>query len=480
MGFINDKGQIVQQVSIFEVLGNLPKNRKTSSFDSVSSKSRNLLPFMLDLLTISCKDHKNNLKGQAKCELTRIILEILVEFFPVLIRTIKEGIIKAIKAGLVCPADFKIPSPAPTTILKMSEADYSKLMKVDPTKFPGNLLFGDADTDLNLFLSNLIQIGGSASWKNLLVFNYNQTTEQLDVTIDNDYVGVSFDVFLVDYINSIELINFKNLLPNLMNQLYGSIDASLPNFDFETSVSKEKTSQLIEKILETDPCEDTFILDDNFFEFSSDDLLTIESNANNRKAGVLVVDYGCSPYISTVSNITLNELITDLNSNPSSQAKQITESYIQTLASEAISVVGDGGDSEQQKKSFSVKMTLALPKMFTDVIFTPKIVVLNQVSQFLITNSITSVVNSFDYAKANRVFFEYVVRESMAALMKILYNQIKEEIIKLVTTLAVRLIKESAEKRVKQILSLFGGSSTTSGIQTIIPPEIGKLADSSS
>jgi hypothetical protein len=356
----------------------------------------------------------------------------------------------------------------------MDEVDFSKLMKVDATSFPGNLLFGDPETDLNLFLANLLQVGGTDTWKNLLDFSYNQNTEVLDVSVNSSYVGKSFDTFLFDYINSIELINFDNLLPNLMNQLYGSIDASLPNFDIETSIDKEKVDAMIDKILETDPCEETFTFDNSFFTFSNDELLSIEKKANNRRSGSVLVDYSCVPYISSIDTSTLVDMAKDLETSPKADAKKITEQYIETISLSAIADPSPATPSEieSQKKSFSVKMTASLPKMFTDVVFTPKIVVLYQVAQKMITNTITPIGGKIDFAAANKVFFEFVVRESMAALLEILFNQIKEEIMKLVVSLTTKLIKEAADKRIKQLLSLVGGSSITAGISLIPVPDV--------
>lgn len=106
MGFIDDKSQTINNVALFEVLNNLPKGRSTSSLASVTSKNKNLLPFLIDLLSTTCKDNANNPQYKSKCEATRILIEILVEYFPVLLKILKEGLTKAIKAGLACGTDF--------------------------------------------------------------------------------------------------------------------------------------------------------------------------------------------------------------------------------------------------------------------------------------------------------------------------------------------------------------------------------------
>ena len=46
--FIDDKKETINNVALFEVLGNLPKGRNTSSLASVNSKNKNLLPYLTE------------------------------------------------------------------------------------------------------------------------------------------------------------------------------------------------------------------------------------------------------------------------------------------------------------------------------------------------------------------------------------------------------------------------------------------------
>ena len=84
MGFIDDKNSLVKQISLFEVLDDLPENKLVSNIDSVKSKSFNLIPYLLDLLGMVCKDNTKFPKksDKLKCDLVRILTEILVDFFP--------------------------------------------------------------------------------------------------------------------------------------------------------------------------------------------------------------------------------------------------------------------------------------------------------------------------------------------------------------------------------------------------------------
>lgn len=563
MGFIEDKNKIVQQVSLFEVLGDLPKTKSISNIPSVRSTSKNLIPFLLDLLSTTCKDKKKNpnLKDRVKCDLIRIITEILVDFFPVFVRILKEGLIKAIKAGIICPADFKIPIPTPTVDLPQKGFDLNKLTTLDPTLFPTKLFFGDNDDDLNVFLTNLVKggVGSNGTWKNLLDFeiiNYVPPVVigsplplvpipdiALRATINSSYGGKEYDVFLRDYMEKLELFNFKNFIPSIMEEFNGTVSnlvnkvkdftastlnniqnftastlnniqnftastlsnvqsltgnplsyiASNVNVDIETSTSKEETNKMVEKILDTDPCEQNFFLDDNFFQFSKDELLDIESRSQNRLNGTKLVNYSCTPSLVeiNISQEDYNNFEKSLNDNPNQAVlvtKQFTENILTQISNQ---LAGEEGGTtnlnfniganlnlnnsfsfESIKKSISSELAMALPKLGTSVVFTPKIMVLYQVSKKLVTNTVNEYKNSFDFAKANKVFFEYVVRESGAALLKILYEQVKEEVKKIVAELVLSLIKEAVTKRTNQLKSLTSGYTNKAGLSSVDIPDV--------
>ena len=237
---------------------------------------------------------------------------------------------------------------------------------------------------------------------------------------------------------------------------------------------------MVEKILETDPCEQNFTLDNSFFEFGSDELLEIEKKAQNRLSGVKVINYSCQPTViqsrGVLNERQINSVKESISNNPNSAnlvTKQLAESVIGNTANQ----VAGNDDIENTKKSLSFELALALPKLSTSIIFTPKIMVLFQISKKLVAPSATvsgvdEFEGTFDFAKANSVFFEYVVRESSAALLEIIYKQIKEEILKVVIKLIISLIKEAINKKLNQLKSLTGGYDIKSGLSTISVPDI--------
>ena len=131
MGFQIDKGALFEQIGVFTVISGLNKTKKPNSMDSIASKSKNLLPFMLDILASSCLDKASSPKDKARCSGNRILMGMLIEFLPTLIRIVKEGIVKGIKAGLACGTDFTIPTPTPVLTVPINKLDLNDMMKMD-------------------------------------------------------------------------------------------------------------------------------------------------------------------------------------------------------------------------------------------------------------------------------------------------------------------------------------------------------------
>jgi hypothetical protein len=502
MGFIEDKTETINNVALFEVLGNLPKGRSTSSLDSVTSKNKNLLPFLLDLLSTTCKDDTKNPRGsdsnssnsavagnanntgttpksRLKCETTRILTEILIQFFPSLIRILKEGISQAIKSGLACSVDFSLPTTSLKVKLKISNLDFNDLLKIDPLSDVGSTFYGkNASKDFNWFLNNLVQSGGGGSWKGILDLHYDQTTEEIEFGLNPSYVssggGKSFDSLLMDYTDSIEMISLENFMAKITDKLTGAMMAKLANPpSLDKLVSMEQVSALQDKINSSDPCKEEYQIDESYFTFTNDEILKIEEIANQKVKGVTNLDLGCGIVPATVDAQVVKGLFDEIRNAPPSNVSGVINNTIDVLNNSLTNNVPDS-DKKVAKLSLNAKMLEEIPKILTEIVLEPKIVTLYQMCIKLVNgpllppsqpigaggsvNANINVNNGFDYAKATSVFFEYVTRESLAALLRIIFNQAKKEIINLVQGTVSKIIKDRLKLKNKQLEFMLGGT----------------------
>jgi hypothetical protein len=497
MGFIDDKIQTVNSVALFEVLNNLPKSRSTSSLESVISKNKNLLPFLIDLLSVVCKDNTKNPKDRGRCEATRILLEILVEYFPVLLKILKEGLAKAIKAGLACGTDFTLPTFNVKFKINLKNLDFNKLLKTNPLSEAGSTFYGkNATTDLNWFLNNLIQNNGSGTWKNIVDFNYNQTSQEMEVGINQSYAtsggGKTFDGFILDYINSIELITLEQFTARLTDKLTGVLMANVGS-SLDQILSMEQVNKLQDRINNSDPCKEDYQIDESYFQFSNDEMLEMENIANQKSKGVVMLNLGCGMVESTVPLEIVKEVFDEIRNTPPSKVNVVIEKSLTTLNDNLTSNVGEE-DKKIAKLSLNTKFIESIPKILTDIVLEPKLVILYQLASKLVNGPLNPstpavglgapvnidispkivVPDGFNYAKATSVFFEFVVRESLAALLEIIFKQVKEEILKLVSDLVVKITKEQANKKIKALTFLTGG--LVGGLLSAVPtPDTSKF-----
>jgi len=457
MGFIESKKDTINNVALLEVLGNLPKGRSTSSLASVNSNSKNLLPFLLDLLSTTCKDNAKSVKEKATCEATRILINILIEFFPVLMRILKEAIVKAIKAGLACSLDFTTPSGNIQIKMKLSEIDFNGLLKINPNSNLGATFFGkNSNSDLNWFLFDLIQGNNTSSWNGFVTFSYDSNLEEITMTLDPAAQNKNFDDFLINFLDSTDLFTREQFMAKLVDNLTGSLTAALKSTSLDSIIAQEKTNAVQKNINNSDPCKEEYQYEDNYYTFTNDELFNIEKVANEKYFGVTTLDLGCGLVESKMDVDIFQTLFNDVKNTPNNQSTLVIENSITTINNSLTSNVSDV-DKKVSQISLNAKMIELIPTILTNIIFEPKIVLLYLMSSKIVNGPLTGtdpnikVNNSFDYSKATKVFFEFVTRESLAALLEITFKQVKAEILKLVAETASRIIKEQVALKSKAI-----------------------------
>ena len=133
-------------------------------------------------------------------------------------------------------------------------------------------------------------------------------------------------------------------------------------------------------------------------------------------------------------------------------------------------------NKETIKNKINTEMTLSLPKIICKIsILTPKILGIYNLSNYIVNNVTVTERNSYDWSVSNRVFLEYVARESLAVLVKIVFNKLKLELLRLIAFVIRELLKSIVEKKLAIIASFLVGpiSGALSGAVNKIPtPEI--------
>jgi len=507
MGFIDDKKNLFDEVGILKTINDLPDPKRGSSFETANSPSKNILPFLLELLTVVSSDKKEkkeddeekeknldrgfsfNTPGKGKLLNKKekekkeekpekedpkwkvIVKKILTQFLPEFIRILKEALVSAIQSTFNCGSDFIMPSGA-NMLMNLADIDYNNVFKTDPNNNAmASFLLGDPSKDFDRFIYDTVKTPNvTNTWQgpngpliDLTYFSGGTQNNQIDFKVNQNYDNKTFLDFLLDFLSSIELFSKEKFMATLLDSFFGIV-ASNTDSTLDQLINEEKTNKILEKILDTDPCYDEIVYDDSFFTFKNEDLEEIERKATERKLGITNIDLGCG-----IFEFDLNEqkpliigILNDIkNNNNNAQLQerktiQILDSCIGTASSNS------PRNADSISKKFSWDILLNLPKvMVKNSVMKPTIVGIYNLSGYITTATNVTQQTSFDFAINNRVFFEQVTRESLAVLTRITFNVfLKPEILKLVAKVVARLLKKIAEKKIKIISSYAKGRLT--------------------
>lgn len=449
MSVQEDKSNVYQNVGVFKVISGLPKKNNRTNIDSVNSKSNNLLPFLLDLLTSSCLDNAETPQSQLRCKMGGVVIEIVKEALPKIKNKLKESLVKAIKAGIICGSDFKIPNPTPELTLEVDNIDFSGMLKTDNSEI-SSLLFSDDNNgkDLNRVFKDVITTGNSGVWidnngKELIKIDLEQGNTQngnpkLKLKISDVRAGDNFHDFLIDYVSSIKLFSTKTLMSNLMDGLFGLV-SSQNDLSADKIMDKLKLGKVIDKVLDSDFTEETTPIDETFFEFTNVELNDMEIRSNNLSRGVNVIDLGCDIVEMTSPNETVSLLLDMQVSNPV-KVDSLLEETLNSLYNNVSEQSGE--DSSVIKNNFSFNILKDMPKLIMGLVLSPKVVSLYQISNKVVNQAIVSVKSGFDFSKVTKTFFKIMVREILSIFIEIIFNRVKKELISLITKVVTKIIKE--------------------------------------
>jgi hypothetical protein len=285
----------------------------------------------------------------------------------------------------------------------------------------------------------------------------------------------------------------EQFMARLTDSLTGVLSAAM-NVSLDQLIVMEQISKLQDKINSSDPCKEDYQIDESYFTFSNDEMLSMETIANQKSKGVTMLDLGCGMVESTIPANSVKNIFDEIRNTPPSKVNSVIEKSLDSIGNSLTSNVKEE-DKKIAKLSLNAKFIEQIPKILTNIILEPKLVLLYQLCTKLVNGPLSpltppvgsgapigvdidakiKVPNGFDYAKATKTFFEFVSREALAALLEIIVRVVKQEIIKLVAYYVAKLAKEQANKKIKALMFLTGG--LVEGLLTSIPtPDTSKFA----
>ena len=435
------------------------------------------------------KDSKYNklpgikLKGKTKTQkyIINKFVTALNELKPKILELLEQEVLNA--AG--CSQDQTY-TPNQDLYLKVKSIDLLGQLMIDPNDTVGQIIYEDNSLSypstpfpMNKELYNRIQninqpfsIQYSSNYQgksgqNLFDMTYvdidglGNQGDFIKINLSNRIGGNKIKEFLKDYYSTIEVIDFKNIFANLMNQLTGAI--SIEKGDGKGDLEAlQKVFILLQRIMGlcydstkeidvsgTAKVSENDNIDDSFFEFTEIDLNFIDQNVSDIINGVATFEE-CDnvqlPINSTAIVNSINNLVFvpgTNNNNTLEDATSITDAITKNPDWLPLQINLDASFIKEFPKA--VVTSLLSPKTLL-----PLGVVLLALGQNVM-NEITSYV---DFIKKLKKFFTSVVSKIGAIFIKIIFDSIKEDIKQLLQTITIDIANEKVNKKLSIVLAL--------------------------
>jgi hypothetical protein len=371
--------------------------------------------------------------------------------------------------------------------IKVKSFDLTNFLKEEPESSVGKITYekesiqyGAFPFSLNKSLYDRMQ-NINQPYSVPATLNYNGTSGQelFDITYVESYVdpivglvqGNFYKVdlknrqsnkiveFLEDYYSTIEVVDFKNIFANLINQLTGAVsikkgdgDVNLGDLNKILLILKrilglcfDSTTEIdvsgVSKVSEFDN------IDKSFFEFTEIDLRIIDQKVSDIKLGIVEFEecgtvklpVDVDSIISSVDE--LNYVDGKNNNNTINDAANITDTITNGFFPLKINI-----DLDFLKE---------FPKSLVMAILSPKVVLPIMIMAKSIGQTFVDEINSFmDFAEKLKTYFSELVSKIAALFVKIIFDIIKKDIKSLIAGIISDITNEKTKKYTDMILSL--------------------------
>lgn len=468
MTILEQKQEIFGNIAALRTLNEgYPTLNISNSIPSINN-GKNSLDFLTDLL--------KSLVGFE--EIKSVLVNTLSYEMEGIEEAIKSTLKSEIKGFVNCGVNPSLPpflqhstvnSGSTGVQLEVRKFDINDIFLVEPTSDLGVMYYSDVNsginsTDFNTFLNNTIQTpnteqlwGSSTLGTNILSVEFNDVASPnnnvIKVTASPTYSNGSKSLTDLnnDFIDSIKLFNTKEIIPNIIDSIFGSV--SLEINKSRNQIEKEVIfEQVINSIINTD--EDDVITDE-YFVFNTDIEKLIEKTVREKREGRVILDT-CSEVKSEIPVSQVVKFSNELSASTSTLVtNQIIINNINNLSDISAENASDG-DKYNIKLNFIESLLKKLMNSIANTIFGPKMIFLFAWNHQIVHGLGNTFVDPIDFLKQNKSLMRNILNGLRDAVINVILKEVLNKISDLVAQNFQNILIERARNQQAQILSLVG------------------------
>lgn len=430
MGLIDDKKNIIKQISVFNSMGKkVNVAEENNTLPSINNKNEPI-PFMLDVLTV--------MVGSQVLE--RVTGQVMTDFVRTAEPSLKSSLIKQnttfnsdqnLTSGFV--SGYSVP---------VKDLDIHGKLKTDPSSQTGGLLYGDGSSNIDRAMYNAINAPGTDVGVNNITLNYNKITDEM--TIKPQSGSQSIGNFVSNYVNGLKVVDEKVFTSRVIDTIFGTASKK-QNKTINSVILEQKVNLLINKISN----------DESNLDFTQQELSEIEKSAIEKMAGVSKVDVGCSIIDSNVSVDDLENLIA--SNTGSTDPVKIGQNF-GGLINDSF-----GKNPEQVnpvnknaiRDGFFKRIIDTIKLMLIEAVTTaPQIRILLVIVKGMKNGDVIGITNPLDDIKKQKNVIKCLSDSAKVSLNEFIFNLLKAELIKLLVPVTKIILQEKLKAFINIIKSL--------------------------
>lgn len=443
MSLRDDKKNIFTTIGSFtSVIQTINATDTTNLFPSINNKD-DIVPFMLDTLKVV-------VGTDALQELTGLLFTKFIDGIEPKMKTALKKQVVQFNSSDNLPTQFTV--GAGYSIPMKDGIDVDGKLKISPTSEAGNLLYDNVNPNFDSILHDAIVSADTDKTFGVLNMNYNSANDKVILKANITGTAPNIGNWANQYVDSLTIINRKEILSNVMNKMYGCITK-----DQNKTVEEVYQELIVDKLLEQ------LINGDDSFEILPEDSAALLIQAQDLVAGVINYDMGCGILVASLPLSGLTNLITNTtnSTDPFYVGNQINDTINagitdQTIADENKETIKDGFFQKLIKF-----LTLALAKAISTA---PQIRALLSIISAFTNNGIAKISKAKDDLKQFKTFIKCLINEAMKLINEFIFN--------LVVKYLVMLLKPVIQKIVKEKINQFKNI-----VKSLIPAKITSLVD---
>jgi hypothetical protein len=459
MSVLDKKKKVFGNIAAARALTeSMPKLRLSSSFPSINNKGDSIT-FLTDLI--------QSLIGYY--ELVNSVVDILTDSIDEIEVEVKKALKTELKSIVSCGVNPSLPSFIKSTgsgiVIEVKKIDFLNMLQTDPNTVSGKLLYNDVtssltnSSDFNTFLYGVIQDDGNThTWANILDITFNSLgtggnpNNTLTIKANSGYDSKTLNDLNNNYIDSLKLFNTENLVSRIIDTIFGSISFSIKKTRKQLE-EEGKINAVIDKLTQSDEGE---TINDSYFTFDNDEVSKIQTDADNRKRGVIKVKTS-NTIDASVPESSLTLLTDEMGTAVTVQDKKNTlSSNLDSMANQNTNNSTNPSDNSSIKVNFMQNIINTLIKGIVGVILSPKVVLIFLVNFKIIYGPTATYDNAIDFMKKNKRLIKAVIKRISTMIIKYLLSIALKRIAELVAQAQIRKQIDKNKNKVVQLLSLVG------------------------